>query len=153
MKSLLCLVFLISISFFFNCSSTTVSSYKYKLQKESPLKFHKIEIQKWKIRNQINASGFVSSAQRSSTKRGSGIRMYLIMPSDITTKLDSVYYGNFKTNIYQGINRNAYFADFVINKNEINSSPFALEDNECVVSYTENGKIKYYKYSSVKDKS
>lgn len=124
---------LLIICLFFNCSSS------YKLKKTSPLKFHKIEVQKWVVNNQ---------------SKDSGIKMFIILPSDIDTVLDSVYYKNLKTNIYKGKNNNTYFANFIIRsnlkQNKNNQFPFVLKSNECVVSYIEYGKTKYFKYSNVK---
>jgi len=122
------------VCFFFNCSTP------YKLQKQSPLKFHKIEVRKWSLKGQNNESG---------------ISMYIILPSDIKTALDSVYYNNSKTVINKGKNKNTYFAHFkVVSKPAKDAQfPFDLKSNECVVSYVESGKTKYYKYSGVKEKS
>ncbi len=136
MKPIKSLTLLIIISLFLNCSSS------YKLQKESPLKFHKIEVQEWTANNKSGDSG---------------IKMYFILPSDIDTVLDSVYYNNLKTNIYKGRNNNTYFANFKVEskrkRTQNNQFPFVLKSNECVVSYIQFGKTKYFKYSSVKVKS
>jgi len=130
------LTLLLIACLFLNCSTASSS---YKLQKKSPLKFHKIEVQKWSTNIQ---------------RGDSGIKMYLILPSDINSQLDSVYFNNVKTNIYRGRKTNTYFANFRIEKKRrSNRFPFILKNNECVVSYIEGGKRKYYKYSGVKDKS
>ncbi len=134
MKLFKSLTLLFLISSFFNCSTN------YKLKKKSPLKFHKIEAQKWVSAN---------------ANKDSGIRMYFILPSDINATLDSVYFNNLRTNIYKGTNKNTYFANFKATSNlkETNNKfPFELKNNECVVSYIENNKIKYYKYTDVKVK-
>ena len=123
-------IILLLTCFVFSCAPNT-----YRLEKQSPLKFHKIEVQKWTL-----------------DSKHSGIRMLIVLPSDINTRLVNAYYDNLKADIYKGKNKNSYFADFVINayQKPFEGLPFVLKENECLISYNENGRTKYLKYSNVK---
>jgi len=88
-------------------------------------------------------------------------------------ELDSVYFrGQLAKLKVSNQNENLYFARFVMNskhKNDIilsrdmgqehqnqlpkkeQSIPFELKQNECIISYKQEGKVKYYKITNIKE--
>ena len=140
---LLCLA-LLSVSFS-QCATTM------KLQKEAPTNFGDIYCQDW-----------VAGVQGG----GSGTNIYIEV-KDENVVLDSVFFrgqtvkletkpanlqlfiGRLKsegnTNQYEVVSTSDQ-------KEQMEDFPFKLENDECVVSYKENGKIKYFKLTDIKEK-
>ncbi len=150
MKVLNSFGFVLFLFFILQCSSAQ------KFQKEAPMPINKIEIQHW-------MAGIQGG--------GSGINMEIQVPEKTTIKLDSVFYKGLRAKVIPA--RTDYIAKFISAENQkrkivmsnkpnseygnelpviIQKSPFDLKDNECVLSYKEAGKTKYFKYSNVIEK-
>jgi len=127
-----------------------------KLQKEAPMSISRIEVQHW-------TAGIQGG--------GSGINMEIQVSEKTTLKLDSVFFRGLKAKLMQA--RTDFIAKFISPENQkrdiimsnesgaeygnelpigIKNFPFELKNNECVISYTESGTTKYFKYSSVVEK-
>lgn len=148
---LIMLVFMMSFS---QCSSTKT------LQEEAPIKIGKVYVQKW-------VAGI----------EGGGSGLYIFIPvSGASMTLDSVYFRGKATKLsikYQ--NKNMYVGNF-INQNKQNHDiimsgdskaeygnklpiskepkpiPFELKDDECVISYIDGKKVKYFKIINIVEK-
>lgn len=103
---------------------------------------------------------------------GSGIHMYVIVKTNKKhVVLDSVYFRDMQAKMQLG--KIGYLASFKTpfnQKDDIimdgdskqeygnnlpendNHFPFVLQDNECVIQYTENGNTKYYKVKDIVEK-
>lgn len=132
-------------------SVLSCSSSKMKLEKEAPLVLNEVYFQKW-------TSGIENGGQ--------GINIYF--PSLINqnnTTLDSVFFRKMKGKIRTG--KASYFAnlrptqpnDIIMHGdskqeygNTANTFPFNLKDNECVISYIDNGSTKYFKVDGIIEK-
>lgn len=140
---------------FYNCSSAQ------KLQKETPFTVDNCYFQKW-------VAGVKDG--------GSGSNLFIILKEEIPDhiKLDSVYFmekvsklqvqsdnpkiyvGRFKSEINQkrdvimSNDPNAEYGNELPFKKQ--TIPFELGDNECVISYSENNQIKYFKIENVVEK-
>jgi hypothetical protein len=148
------LIMLVFMASFSQCSSTK------KLQKISPITIGKVYIQKW-----------VAGVQ------GGGSGLYIFIPvSDASIKLDSVYFRGTATKLsvkYQ--NKNMFIGNFINpskqkhdiimsgdskeeygNKLPISKEPkpipFELKDDECVISYIDGKKTKYFKVGNIVEK-
>ncbi|NOY47975.1 MAG: hypothetical protein GXO84_07235 [Chlorobi bacterium] len=149
---LIMLVFMMSFS---QCSSTK------KLQEKAPIAIGKVYVQKW-------VAGI----------EGGGSGLYIFIPvSDVSITLDSVYFRGKATKLsvkYQ--NKNMYVGNFINpskQKHDIIMSgdskaeygnklppsskeqkpiPFELKDDECVISYIDGKKTKYFKVGNIVEK-
>ena len=145
------LVMCIILTSLSQCSSSKNAS-EITLEKTNPFTFEKPYFQSW-----------VAGIQGG----GSGINLYLPI-QNTTLKLDSAYFRNmtskvqiintgyvsrFKTalnqkeDIIMSSEENAEYGNqFPQNKNPF---PFQLKENECVISYTEDDKTKYFKITNL----
>lgn len=148
------LVVLIMVNFS-NCSSAQ------KLQKEAPFSLGLVYSQSW-------VAGIKGG--------GSGINLFIPLNEDLpnNVKLDSVYFrgkatkleinpdnpllyiGRFLTEVNQQKDiimssdlKEEYGNQLPIKKVSI---PFEIEDNECIISFIVDNKIKYFKFTGVIDK-
>ncbi|WP_250433682.1 hypothetical protein [Hanstruepera flava] len=103
---------------------------------------------------------------------GSGIHMYVIVKTNKNhVVFDTVYFRGMQAKMQLG--KMGYLASFItplnqkenmvmdgdskqeygnkLPKND-NHFPFVLQDNECVIQYTENGNTKYYKVKDIVEK-
>ncbi|MBO6605427.1 hypothetical protein [Psychroserpens sp.] len=145
-------ILLLVMASFSQCSSVP------KLQKEAPISIADVYYQEW-----------IAGVQGG----GSGINLFIsVSDSDIT--LETVYFrGEVAKLEVKPSNPNQYIGRFKTEMNQpkdiILSSdpkeeygnkmpqkkdkfPFELADNECVISYTVNDEIKYFKISNIKNK-
>jgi len=146
MKKLCLIICAISIAFsIYQCSSS-----KYKLEEASTLSPHRPYFQAW--------IGGVK-------KGGSGINVYLPnLNANNTVVLDSIYFRGIKGKLTQARamytaqlqNPSPYDRDMSIEaafkKEEKSTFPFKLLNNECVISYLEDGVRKYLKISGLAEK-
>lgn len=124
---------------------------KMKLQNEAPTTFGETYYQSW-------VAGVKGG--------GSGTNVFIEVKDENIT-LDSIYFrgkvSKFETkpsspSLYIGrFKGNSNTEEKTVissndNKVEAEDFPFKLKENECVVSYTENEKVKYYKISNLKKK-
>ena len=137
---------------FSQCSSAQ------KLQKEAPTTFGEVYFQKW-----------IAGVEGG----GSGVNIFIeVLGND--TQLDSVYFHGKAAKLEsKPANQSLYIGRFVseFNKKEdmvissdskmeygnkptelLQKIPFELENDECVVSYLDGNKIKYYMLKSIKEK-
>lgn len=150
-----CLFFATIVSAFSQCSGT------YILQDKAPFSLKEVYFQKW-------VAGVKGG--------GSGMNVYIVTTEKISNniKLDSIYFRGNKAKLEADLNESKLFIGRflfesnkkkdVIMSNEPNAEygneilkpksklPFNLEDNECVIRYTENEKIKYFKIQNVIEK-
>lgn len=150
-----CVFFVAMASAFSQCSST------FKLQEKAPFAIKEVYFQKW-------VAGVKGG--------GSGMNVYIVSKENISNniKLDSIYFREDKAKIEVDLSEsNLFIGRFifesnkkkdVIMSNDPNAEygnvilkpksklPFNLEDNECVIRYTENEKIKYFKIQNVIEK-
>lgn len=132
---------IISVSFS-QCASTM------KLEDKAPTTFGEVYYQNW-----------VASVKGG----GSGTNIFIETKSNDLV-LDSVYFrGKVTKLVTKPINKRLFIGRFLSTSNTENENfkttegdkineenfPFKLEDNECVVSYTEDGKAKYYKIGNI----
>ncbi|MFD1062528.1 hypothetical protein ACFQ1Q_04660 [Winogradskyella litorisediminis] len=140
---LLCLA-LLTVSFS-QCASTM------KLEKEAPTTFGETYYQNW-----------VAGVQGG----GSGINVFIEVNSK-SIQLDSIYFrGNIAKLQTKPSNKQMYIGRFsteankslyeTLSKSDVKLQdedfPFKLDNSECVVSYSEDGKQKYFKISNLKEK-
>lgn len=156
MKLLIKVLTLFTIMFSFSqCSSSKEAS----LQKQAPVNINKPYFQSW-------VAGVKGG--------GAGINVFIPV-SDAKQELDSVYFrGEVSKLEVKPQNPNLYIGRFNSNKNRqkdiVMSSdpreeygnqlpelkqniPFQLKDNECVISYIENGVTKYFKIKNLTEKA
>lgn len=146
------MLFMVSFS---QCSSTK------KLQDKAPMKIGDVYCQKW-----------VAGIQ------GGGSGLYIFIPvSDTSIILDSVYFRGRVTKLspkYE--DKNIYVGNFIdqkklkqdiimsgdpkaefgnklpITQEEIKDIPFDLKEDECVISYIDGKKTKYFKVDNIAEK-
>ncbi len=142
------LVWLLSITCFLQCKSAKMAKTK------PPMQFGNVYYQHW-------VSGVKGG--------GSGYNIYIPIKSNPTkTVLDSVYFkgkkakleqqdnlfiGRFKSDINSKediILSNKPFAEYGNKAPKLpEKTPFELNETECIVSFTENGEVKYFKINEV----
>ena len=155
-KQILGLVLLMMFTVSFSqCSSTK------KLQTKPPVKIGKVYTQKW-------VAGI----------KGGGSGLYIFIPiSDTLITLDSVYFRGRVTKLSQKYqNKNMYVGNFInqqkqsqdivmssdpkaeygnklpISEESTEKFPFELKDDECVISYIDGKKTKYFKVGNIVEK-
>lgn len=130
--SLLCLVFIANS----NCARST-----YNLEESASFQYDRSYYQEWFAGIDVGGTGF-----------------NLFFPNMNSTNrvvVDSIYFRNLKGKLVK--DRAAYIASLK-NKSPYDTSkvvvdiPFKLLENECVISYYENGVKKYLKVSNIKEK-
>lgn len=91
---------------------------------------------------------------------GTGMNVFVpIVNKDENIKIDSVYFRNLKGQLvenygrYQAVlkNKSPYYTFKKAEKDK--DFPFDLNDNECAISFVENGKIKYVKVTDLSEKA
>jgi hypothetical protein len=153
MKFLKRLIFSISLSLvmmsFSQCASTQ------KLEAKSPVEIKEVYYKEW-----ANPARYT----------GSGLNLYISLTSNTSNiEVDSVYFRKKQVKL-EHIKEGLFVGKFKTNKNSPNDIimssdpkeeygntspkiekpfPFELQDNECVISYKERGKTKYFKLSNI----
>ena len=135
-KAIYAIVFAIAISFTFQCSSskeTATTTFEY----QPPFTIKPVVFQEWYAGIKVG---------------GTGINVFLPI-SEVKGNIvfDEVYFRNLKGKLIK--KENNYMAtlknptrQYTFKKAEKPADyPFDLADNECVISYIENGKTKFYK--------
>ena len=155
MKTIKKTVFIVLISFimagFSQCSSAQ------KLQDKAPVEITDIYYQRW-------ASGIRDG--------GAGVDLYFTV-KESKIKLDSAYFRGRVTSLSPNLQKsNQYVGRFVTVKENYdivmsseaneeygnklptqeNKIPFKLDEHECVISYKEGNKIKYFKIEGIKER-
>jgi hypothetical protein len=160
-------VLFLLISSFSKCSSSksivsndatdTQIISKKTVQMEAPLEMGKIEYRKW-------TSGIQNG--------GSGIHMYItVLSNKSNIQLDSVHFQGMRAKI--SIGKMGYYAGFISPENQREdttmsndehgeygnklpelslASTFNLKNDECMISYLEKDKIKYFKVANLIEK-
>lgn len=130
-----------------------------KIQEEAPVSIGKVYFQKW-------VAGIKGG--------GSGLNIYIPV-SDSSITLDSVYFRGMATNLFPKYQEeNIYVGKFISghskkedlvmnsdpkaeygNKRAIveENIPFELKHNECIISYTDGNKTKYFKIENIEEKA
>lgn len=140
-------LFLIVISVSFSqCASTM------KLQRKAPVNFGEVYTQNW-------IAGVKGG--------GSGTNIFIEITENTEIVLDSVYFkGKVSKLDVKSANNKVFIGRFLSNSNtkqkhfeEIKEAntlstefPFNLKDDECVVSYLQSNKRKYYKLDNIKER-
>lgn len=131
-----CALLIIVITVNYRCASS-----KIELQNTAAFQTDRIYFQEWFAG--INVGG-------------TGMNMYfpnLNTPNNV--EMDSVYFRHLKGKLTPG---RANYTAILKNKSPYDTSitevkiPFKLLDNECVISYFENGEKKYLKISNISEK-
>ncbi|MEZ4801614.1 MAG: hypothetical protein R2797_02495 [Gelidibacter sp.] len=90
---------------------------------------------------------------------GTGINMFVPkFNTDKNIQIDSVYFRNMKGKLVSGDSMYSVVLkndspNYVPNPSTAITNPFNLTPNECIISYTENGQIKYLKIASIVEKA
>ena len=113
-----------------------------KLEKEAPTTFKAVYYQDW------NAG---------IKEGGSGTNVYFEL-NDSSIVLDSIFFRSKVTELQRMPNSNlVYIGRFKFQKedilngvNEPTNWPFKIDDNDCIVSYSEDNKVHYFKISNIK---
>lgn len=148
-----------TISVFCLIAMTTNCSSAQKLQEEPPVEFGDIHFQKW-------TAGVKGG--------GSGINLYIPVKNEMI-KIDSIYFrgqvskaevkpkdsslyiGRFDTKFNQSKDIILSSDSMEEAKNKLpvkdKPTPFELENDECVISYSKKGKTHYYKISDIKERA
>ena len=146
------LILCIIMTSFSQCSSAQ------KIQENAPIAHNQVYFQKW-----------IAGVQGG----GSGINIF-IPTKDTSVQLDSVYFRGKSTKLElttqgESMYVGRFFTDFNKRKDMIMSSdskeemvnelpeipqkiPFELNDNECIISYLDGDKTKYFKIDNVVEK-
>lgn len=91
---------------------------------------------------------------------GTGMNVFVpIVNKEDHIKIDSVYFRNLKAKLvenygrYEAVlkNKSPYYTFKKAEKDD--DFPFTLADNECAISYVENGEIKYLKVTDISEKA
>ena len=90
---------------------------------------------------------------------GTGMNVFVpIVNKEDNIKIDSVYFRNLKAKLVENSgrytavlkNKSPYYTFKKAEKDD--DFPFTLEDNECAISFIENGEVKYVKVSDISEK-
>ena len=135
----------------FNCSSPKQmisqekSNTKISLQEKTTFQFDQIQFQEWYAGINVGGTGF-----------------NIFLPNIINDEnvvLENVYFRNLTGKLVKG--KGMYSANLKNNSLDYTFEypvkpadyPFDLKPNECVISYKENGQIKYTKIASLEEKA
>ncbi len=117
------------------------ASSKYTLQDNATFQTDRIYYQEWFAGIDVG---------------GTGMNIYFPnLNSNNKVEIDSVYFRNLKGKLTKG---RADYTAILKNKSPYDTAasevkiPFKLSDNECVISYYENGEKKYFKIGSINEK-
>ncbi|WP_223032287.1 hypothetical protein [Hanstruepera marina] len=159
MRALIIFIVFFTIIMLYNCKSAkeTSNTNTIVFEEKPSFELDKVYFQKW-----------VAGVQGG----GSGIHMYVLVKTNKThVEFDNVYFRGLKAKLILG--KIGYLANFktpLNQKKDIimdadskqeygnklpendNHFPFTLQDNECVIQYTENGNVKFYKVEEVVEK-
>ncbi|WP_179344667.1 hypothetical protein [Winogradskyella ursingii] len=113
-----------------------------KLEKKPPILVEAVYTQSWVSGVEGGGSGtnlFIETTDRNIVLdsvyfRNSKVKLET-KPSD-----DTLYIGRFGSNVYPKQSEG------------VENFPFQLENDECVVSYNENGTTKYFKFTGIKER-
>jgi hypothetical protein len=134
-KAIYAIVFTIALSFTFQCASPKVATTTFEPQ--APFKVKTVNFQEWYAGIKVGGTGINVFIPISNVKEGIAI--------------DEVYFRNLKGKLnkkagkYVAVLKNPS-KSYTFQKAEKPANyPFNLKDDECVISYVENGQIKYHK--------
>ncbi len=130
-----------------------------KLEKEAPTDFENVYFQDWNG----GANGSGSGTNLFITLKDNSIELDKVYFRGKMVKLEHktadkpLYIGRFKTkgairDITISLDPEKETKNTVDTQEEKEKIPFELKDTECVVSYNDGGKTKYYKITNVKQK-
>ncbi|WP_452221545.1 hypothetical protein [Lacinutrix salivirga] len=134
------------IVFYLLIGSITVSTLqscgsKYKLQDQTPLNTKRVYFQEWFAGVKVG---------------GTGINMYFPNLNNTNSiEIDSVFFRNLKGKLekgrakYTAILKHKTAHELAEIANKKSKFPFKLTNNECVISYIEQGEKKYLKVSNI----
>lgn len=126
---------------FVTASLVQCASSKFKLEKQAAFQSERIYYQEWFAGVQVG---------------GTGINLFFPnLNPKANVRIDSVYFRGLKAKLEQS---KGMYAAILKNKSPYDTSkqvkkiPFKLTNNECVVSYYENGEQKFYKLKNIREK-
>ena len=134
-KAIYAIVFTITFSLMFQCNSTKVATTTF--EQDTPFTIKPVVFQEWYAGIKVG---------------GTGINIFVpVYNIDNNITLDEIYFRNLKGKLvksgdkYTAILKNPS-KDYTFQIPEKPSDyPFDLKDNECVISYVENGDTKFHK--------
>ncbi len=140
-KALYAIVFACALSSFFQCASPKVATTNF--EKQTPFTVRPVVFQEWYAGIKVGGTGINVFIPISNVNEG--------------VVLNEVYFRNLKGKLVK--NENKYTAilknpspNYTFQKAERPADyPFQLKEDECVISYLENGQTKYHKIISLKE--
>ncbi|WP_243473356.1 hypothetical protein [Winogradskyella sp. MH6] len=140
-KAIYAIVFACTLSSFFQCASPKVATTNF--EKQTPFTVKPVVFQEWYAGIKVGGTGINVFVPISNVNDG--------------VVLNEVYFRNLKGKLVK--NGNKYTAvlknpsrNYTFQKAEKPADyPFELKDNECVISYLENGQTKYHKIVSLNE--
>ncbi|WP_299127100.1 hypothetical protein [uncultured Winogradskyella sp.] len=140
-KAVYTLVFVLSILTFFQCASIKVTSTTF--EEKTPFKINSISFQEWYAGIKVG---------------GTGINVFIpISASKNNISLKEVFFRNLRGKLikedgkYTSVLKNPSRLYTFKTPEKTENYPFDLLDTECVISYSENGQIKYHKITSLNE--
>lgn len=142
-KATYAIVVAVVMSSTFQCSSSKVTTTLF--EEQPTFKHDPVYFQEWYAGIKVG---------------GTGINLFFPnLNNDNSVELDSVYFRNLKGKLVKGNGRymatikndSPYYTFKVQEKSD--DYPFTLALNECVISYTENGKKKYFKITNLDERA
>jgi hypothetical protein len=140
-KATYAIVFMVSFSFTFQCATSSVKSTKF--QKQTPFMLKSVLFQEWYAGVKVGDKGI--NVFIPINDLGDGVTLKDIYFRSLSGKLvkeNNKYIAVLKQQSYN-------YAPFSDSKQIV--FPFKLRDNECVISYIENGQTKFCKIKTLNE--
>ena len=140
-KAIYAIIFTCTLSSFFQCASPKIATTNFEQQ--TPFTVKSVVFQEWFAGIKVG---------------GTGINIFVpVYNVNDNVILNEVYFRNLKGQLVK--NGNKYTSvlknpsrNYTFQKAEKPADyPFDLKDDECVISYTENGKLKYHKVIQINE--
>jgi len=135
------IVYAMAISFAFQCASPKLTT--PNLEQQTPFTVKPVTFQEWYAGIKVG---------------GTGINIFLpISNSDEGVSFNEVFFRNLRGNL---IKEEGQYTSVLKHPSRLYTFkkadrpmdyPFKLKDDECVISYTENGQLKYYKIKAINE--
>lgn len=140
-KAIYAIVFAVTLFSFFQCTSTKIATSNF--EKQTPFTVKSVVFQEWYAGIKVG---------------GTGINIFVpVYNIEEGVTINEVYFRNLRGKLVK--NESKYTAvlkhpssNYTFQKAEKSIDyPFNLKDDECVISYSENGQIKYHKIISLNE--
>jgi len=136
-----------------NCGSTQTKTIKYQLTEEPPFTIESVYSQDWVAGIQGGGSGVTLYITFSSVSED-------ILFNEIYFRENSIQATKIATNKIVGYFKNTLNSDVIMDSDAIKEAantppkkiPFQLQKNEAIISFSEKGKLHYYKIVSIVEK-